>query len=112
MHRAIVCLSPGKHRDRVAAALAEPADRVSVLLAPGVDPARARHLMIELIDLPAGVDAASLAATVGRLQGLSRDVLLRPLGNTVYVMPPYCTDEHDLALVEGAIASGLDVIAS
>lgn len=44
------------------------------------DPARARHLMIELIDLPAGIDREALAATVGRLQGLSRDVLLRANG--------------------------------
>jgi adenosylmethionine-8-amino-7-oxononanoate aminotransferase len=30
-------------------------------------------------------------------------VLLRPLGNTVYVMPPYCIDDADLDLVYGAI---------
>src|SRR5205814_112489 len=24
------------------------------------------------------------------------NVLVRPLGNTIYVMPPYCTDDHDL----------------
>jgi adenosylmethionine-8-amino-7-oxononanoate aminotransferase len=34
-----------------------------------------------------------------------RDVLLRPLGNTVYVMPPYCIDDRDLDAVYGAIAS-------
>ena len=37
-----------------------------------------------------------------------RDVLLRPLGNTVYLMPPYCTDNTDLsriyAVIEEAIA--------
>jgi adenosylmethionine---8-amino-7-oxononanoate aminotransferase len=32
-----------------------------------------------------------------------RDVLLRPLGNTVYVMPPYCIDDRDLDAVYGAI---------
>lgn len=41
----------------------------------------------------------------------NRDVLLRPLGNTVYVMPPFCIDEADLAQVEWAIASGLDGFA-
>lgn len=41
----------------------------------------------------------------------SRDVLLRPLGNTVYVMPPYCIDEDDLAQIEEAITSGLDTLA-
>jgi adenosylmethionine---8-amino-7-oxononanoate aminotransferase len=33
-----------------------------------------------------------------------RDLLLRPLGNTVYVMPPYCIDEADLDRLYGAIA--------
>ena len=28
----------------------------------------------------------------------ARDVLLRPLGNTLYVMPPYCISDADLAL--------------
>jgi adenosylmethionine-8-amino-7-oxononanoate aminotransferase len=33
-----------------------------------------------------------------------RDLLLRPLGNTVYVMPPYCIGEDDLDRIYGAIA--------
>lgn len=33
------------------------------------------------------------------------DVLLRPLGNTVYVMPPYCIDDADLGRVYAAIGS-------
>ena len=33
-----------------------------------------------------------------------RDLLLRPLGNTVYVMPPYCIEAGDLARVHGAMA--------
>jgi adenosylmethionine-8-amino-7-oxononanoate aminotransferase len=36
-----------------------------------------------------------------------RDVLLRPLGNTVYVMPPYCIDEADLDTVYAAIEDGI-----
>jgi adenosylmethionine-8-amino-7-oxononanoate aminotransferase len=34
----------------------------------------------------------------------ARDVLLRPLGNTVYVMPPYCLGDDDLDAVYAAIA--------
>jgi adenosylmethionine-8-amino-7-oxononanoate aminotransferase len=33
-----------------------------------------------------------------------RDLLLRPLGNTVYVMPPYCIGDDDLDRIESAIA--------
>jgi adenosylmethionine-8-amino-7-oxononanoate aminotransferase len=32
-----------------------------------------------------------------------RDLLLRPLGNTVYVMPPYCIGDDDLDAVYAAI---------
>jgi len=32
-------------------------------------------------------------------------VLLRPLGNTIYVMPPYCITEDDLGVVYEAIAA-------
>ncbi|MCY6382612.1 adenosylmethionine--8-amino-7-oxononanoate transaminase [Hoeflea prorocentri] len=33
-----------------------------------------------------------------------RNLLLRPLGNTLYVMPPYCTTDDNLAEVYNAIA--------
>jgi adenosylmethionine-8-amino-7-oxononanoate aminotransferase len=36
-----------------------------------------------------------------------RDVLLRPLGNTIYVMPPYCIDETDLDTIYSAIEGGI-----
>jgi len=36
-----------------------------------------------------------------------RNVLLRPLGNTIYVMPPYCIDESDLDAVYAAIGAFL-----
>lgn len=32
------------------------------------------------------------------------DLLVRPLGNTAYVMPPYCVDADDLAKVHAALA--------
>jgi adenosylmethionine-8-amino-7-oxononanoate aminotransferase len=35
------------------------------------------------------------------------DVLLRPLGNTVYVMPPYCIDDADLDRVYAVIGAAL-----
>ncbi|MBB4154389.1 adenosylmethionine-8-amino-7-oxononanoate aminotransferase [Sphingomonas jinjuensis] len=36
-----------------------------------------------------------------------RDILLRPLGNTLYVMPPYCIDDTDLDTIYAAIADVL-----
>lgn len=36
-----------------------------------------------------------------------RDVLLRPLGNTVYLMPPYCTDDTDLSRIYEVIDEAL-----
>jgi adenosylmethionine-8-amino-7-oxononanoate aminotransferase len=36
-----------------------------------------------------------------------RDVLLRPLGNTVYVMPPYCISDEDLVRIYAVIGEAL-----
>ena len=41
---------------------------------------------------------------------MERDVLLRPLGNTVYIMPPYCISDEDLDLVYHAIEAALEQI--
>jgi adenosylmethionine-8-amino-7-oxononanoate aminotransferase len=39
-------------------------------------------------------------------------VLLRPLGNVIYVLPPYCITDDELDKVYKSIISGLDKIAS
>jgi adenosylmethionine---8-amino-7-oxononanoate aminotransferase len=39
---------------------------------------------------------------------LSRGILLRPLGNVVYVLPPYVISETDLRRVHGVIGESLD----
>ncbi|MES2056206.1 MAG: adenosylmethionine--8-amino-7-oxononanoate transaminase [Pseudomonadota bacterium] len=41
-----------------------------------------------------------------------RDLLLRPLGNTVYVMPPYCIDDADLGAIHTAIAQAVETFCS
>jgi len=54
-------------------------------------------------------------STIGpRLLALfrDRDLLLRPLGNTVYVMPPYCIGDGDLDLVYSAIAEACERFGS
>jgi adenosylmethionine---8-amino-7-oxononanoate aminotransferase len=59
---------------------------------------------IGALDLRAG-DAGYLAGVATKLYNFFQDrgVLLRPLGNTIYVMPPYCTSSEELAMVYGAI---------
>ena len=39
---------------------------------------------------------------------LDRGVFLRPLGNTIYVMPPYCISENDLEQIYDTIRQALD----
>lgn len=58
-------------------------------------------------------DGGYLAAAGPALRAhfVAQGVLLRPLGNTIYVMPPYCVTDRDLALVYDAIASAPDALA-
>ena len=41
----------------------------------------------------------------------ARNVLLRPLGNTVYVMPPYCIEEAQLDRVYATIVEAIEEVA-
>ena len=41
---------------------------------------------------------------------LSRGLLLRPLGNTIYLMPPYCITRDELALAYAAIRDAAAMI--
>jgi adenosylmethionine-8-amino-7-oxononanoate aminotransferase len=45
-----------------------------------------------------------------RAKLLVRNVLLRPLGTTIYVMPPYCSTKDDLTSVYGALTETLDEV--
>jgi adenosylmethionine-8-amino-7-oxononanoate aminotransferase len=55
-------------------------------------------------------DPGYLAGVTPRLTAFfhQRGVLLRPLGNTIYVMPPYCTTAAELDLVYDAIAQAAE----
>jgi adenosylmethionine-8-amino-7-oxononanoate aminotransferase len=57
-------------------------------------------------------DVGYLAEVGPRLYShfLQRGVLLRPLGNTIYVMPPYCVTEDELDLVYDAIRAAADAV--
>ena len=58
-------------------------------------------------------DGGYLSALAPRLIAFYRDrgVLLRPLGNSVYVMPPYCITPADLARTWDAIAASIEAAA-
>ncbi|MCH2046447.1 MAG: adenosylmethionine--8-amino-7-oxononanoate transaminase, partial [Saprospiraceae bacterium] len=43
---------------------------------------------------------------------LERGLLLRPLGNTVYILPPYCITEEELTKVYEAIIELLDMLSN
>jgi len=57
-------------------------------------------------------DSAYLSELGPRLLAFFRDrnLLLRPLGNTVYVMPPYCIGEDDLDQIYEAIANASETM--
>ncbi|MGJ4887474.1 adenosylmethionine--8-amino-7-oxononanoate transaminase [Bradyrhizobium sp. HKCCYLRH3099] len=64
---------------------------------------------ITAIDLHA--EEPGYLADVGpKLHGIFRDshVLLRPLGHTIYVMPPYCVTSEDLDTIYAAIDEAVD----
>lgn len=59
-----------------------------------------------------GVQTGYLADIALKLRAklLDRGVLLRPLGSTVYVMPPYCTTKDELKSVYRAIGEAVDEV--
>ena len=85
------------------------AQRLTRLAAlPGVANPRALGTIaaVDLVD-PAGGGYLSNLAPRLLAHFRERDLLLRPLGNTVYVMPPYCIDDADLDRAYDAIAEAV-----
>ncbi len=75
-----------------------------VMAHPGVR--HARHLgMIWAFDVPAATPG--FAARFHRA-ALAQGVFIRPIGNTVYAMPPYVTTGDDMRLLADALATGLE----
>ncbi|MBW6526289.1 adenosylmethionine--8-amino-7-oxononanoate transaminase [Sphingomonas sp. RHCKR7] len=94
-------------RERVAALAAAQAERVAALAAlPGVSATRS---LGTIAALELGEGAGYLSDRAPRLMAFfrERDVLLRPLGDTLYVMPPYCIGADDLDRVYAVIAEAV-----
>jgi adenosylmethionine-8-amino-7-oxononanoate aminotransferase len=97
--------------DRVAALAAGQAQRLPAF----ADDRRFKNVRrlgtIAALDLDVR-DAGYLADVGPRLYQffLERGVLLRPLGNTIYVMPPYCIADIELDLVYDAIRAAADAL--
>jgi adenosylmethionine-8-amino-7-oxononanoate aminotransferase len=58
-------------------------------------------------------DSGYLSHVAPRLRAhfLERGLLLRPLGNTIYMMPPYCTDAGQVEKMIAAIGDAADAIS-
>jgi adenosylmethionine-8-amino-7-oxononanoate aminotransferase len=72
---------------------------------PGVHP---RHCgTIAALDIPALEDYGNSAGEALKLALLSRGLLVRPLGKTLYFLPPYCIGEEDLHRAYDGVAEVL-----
>ena len=77
------------------------AERLTQALQPLIDDARVKHFrnrgMIWAFD--AVIQDTTKAATFSRrffTEALQQELLLRPIGNTVYLMPPYILDDEEI----------------
>ncbi len=91
--------------ERISALAARQAKGLALWAEAGLEKPRQCGTIIAA-DFPAAADAGYLADIGPRLKAFftERGVLLRPLGNTVYAMPPYCISAEDLASVHSAVA--------
>jgi adenosylmethionine-8-amino-7-oxononanoate aminotransferase len=97
--------------ERIATLARRQAEGLAVLArTPGVEAPRQCGTIIA-IDYAVGEGAGYLSDLAPRLLAFfrERDLLLRPLGNTAYVMPPYCIEAEDLARVHAALADAAEL---
>ena len=85
------------------------AEKLAAALAPLAEHPQVRHLrqrgMILAFDV--ATDDAKFSRRFYRA-ALDREALIRPLGSTVYVMPPYIVSDDEIAHLGQAIAGALD----
>lgn len=85
------------------------AERFATLLTPLANHPRARHFrhrgMIWAVDI--ATDDPDFRPRFYR-EALQREILLRPLGTTIYFMPPYILDDDEAALLAERAVAALD----
>ncbi|CAB3689962.1 adenosylmethionine--8-amino-7-oxononanoate transaminase [Trinickia soli] len=99
-------------RDGVLAANADKSARLMHALSPLNEYDRVRHLRrtgtIIAFDVELDPSAARTFSRRFFEQALSRELLLRPIGTTVYLMPPYILDSETIALLASRTLATLD----
>ena len=94
--------------DAVIAANHSKAAQFTMLLAEVAAHPRVRHFrqrgMIWAFDV---ADAGPDFATRFHLQALAQGVFIRPIGHTIYVMPPYVSTADEMAMLVAAILQAL-----
>ncbi|MEP7349170.1 MAG: adenosylmethionine--8-amino-7-oxononanoate transaminase [Sphingorhabdus sp.] len=74
---------------------------------PGISNARQLGTITAIdVDVPSGGYLSDIGPKLLAFFA-SCDLLLRPLGNTIYVMPPYCIDDTDLAALYDGISEAV-----
>jgi adenosylmethionine-8-amino-7-oxononanoate aminotransferase len=95
-------------RERIAALAAMQSAMLAALAGDSVANARQIGTIIAF-EVMSDSESGYLSNIAPRLRASFRDapVLLRPLGNTVYVMPPYCIGQAEMDVVREAISQAI-----
>jgi adenosylmethionine-8-amino-7-oxononanoate aminotransferase len=99
--------------DNVLAANEKKSAALRAALEPLAQHAQVRNLRQRgtIIAFDAVIDDANAAKTFSRRffeNALQRELLLRPIGTTVYLMPPYILDDEEIALLAGRTLAAFD----
>ena len=95
--------------DNILAVNREKSAKIANALAPLADHPQVRHLrqrgMIAAFDVVS--DDPHFSRRFYRA-ALEREALIRPMGNTIYLMPPYIVSDEEIAHLGNAVAGALD----
>jgi adenosylmethionine---8-amino-7-oxononanoate aminotransferase len=96
-------------QDDVLAGNIERSARIDALLRPLAGHAKVRHYRRRGMIFAFDVDSDGGFGRRFYRAALDRGVLLRPIGNTVYLMPPYVLDDEEVQLLCSVAGEALDV---